>query len=222
MNDFNIYKDPLAVAEAAADYLFQKIKTCVAKKGLCHVALPGGTTPSLCLELLAQKKLPWHNIHWYLGDERCLPVGHADRNDTMIREKLFSQQPQAIKNFHPVPAELGPQSGAEVYTKLMASINRLDIVVLGMGEDGHTASLFPGNAALNNNGKVVPVLNAPKPPAERISIGLSMLKSASICVVIATGESKFTALTQVQQGEPLPVSRVEPDIWFVDQAAISG
>jgi 6-phosphogluconolactonase len=224
--NFKIYNDPQAVAVAAADYLYQQITSCVAKKGQCHVVLPGGSTPANCLELLAQKPLPWKNIHWYPGDERCLPVGHADRNDTMMKKKLFSQQPQTVnranKNFHPIPTELGALQGAELYARLMAAIPELDIVVLGMGEDGHTASLFPDNVALNDPRSVVPVFDAPKPPAERISIGLQRLKSAAECIVITTGKSKYAALTRVQQGEPLPVSLVEPDVCFVDQAAITG
>jgi 6-phosphogluconolactonase len=224
--NFKIYNDPQAVAVAAADYLYQQITSCVAKKGQCHVVLPGGSTPANCLELLAQKPLPWKNIHWYPGDERCLPVGHADRNDTMMKKKLFSQQPQTVnranKNFHPIPTELGALQGAELYARLMAAIPELDIVVLGMGEDGHTASLFPDNVALNDPRSVVPVFDAPKPPAERISIGLQRLKSAAECIVITTGKSKYAALTRVQQGEPLPVSMVEPDVCFVDQAAITG
>jgi len=224
--NFKIYNDPQAVAVAAADYLSQQIKTCVEEKGQCHVVLPGGSTPAYCLELLAQKPLPWKNIHWYPGDERCLPAGHADRNDTMMKDKLFSQQPQTItradKNFHPIPAELGAQQGAALYAKLMTTIPGLDIAVLGMGEDGHTASLFPANAALSDLRCVVPVFDAPKAPAERISVGLMQLKSAAECIVIATGKSKYAALTQVKQGKPLPVNLVEPDVCFVDQAAITG
>jgi len=226
LDNLKIYNDPQAVAVAAADYLCQQIKNCVAEKGQCHVVLPGGSTPAYCLELLAQKSLPWKNIHWYPGDERCLPVGHVDRNDTMMVDRLFSQQPQAVthvdKNFHPMPAELGALAGAELYAKLIAAIPGLDIAVLGMGEDGHTASLFPENVALNDPRCVVPVFDAPKPPAERISVGLMQLKSAAECIVIATGKSKYAALTQVKHGEPLPVSLVEPDVCFVDQAAISG
>ena len=189
MKNFKVYADSEAVAQAAADYLFQQIKICVAKKGLCHVVLPGGSTPARCLELLAEKSLPWKNIHWYPGDERCYPVGHAERNDTMISAKLFSQQKNAGKNFHPIPAELGSEQGARAYAVLIDTIG-IDIVVLGMGEDGHTASLFPGNIALGDKRSAVPVYDAPKPPSERISISLNTLKNAGEIIVIATGGGK--------------------------------
>ncbi len=219
MGDFKVYKTPEAVAQAAADYLFQQIKTCVSEKGLCHVVLPGGSTPARCLELLAEKPLPWKNIHWYPGDERCYPVGHAERNDSMISAKLFSLQAHNIENFHAISAELGPELGAEQYAKLIDATGGLDIVVLGMGEDGHTASLFPGNVALHDQRSVVPVYDAPKAPGERISIGLTALRNAAECIVIATGENKREALTKLKEGAVLPVGLVEADIWFVDEAA---
>ena len=220
MAEFKIYKTAEAVAQAAADYLFQQIKTCVEKKGQCHVVLPGGSTPARCLELLAEKSLPWKNIHWYPGDERCYPVGHAERNDSMILARLFSQQTDASKNFHAIPAELGPEQGAENYASLIDATGGIDIVVLGMGEDGHTASLFPGNPALEDKRSVVPVCHAPKPPDERISIGLSTLRNAAECIVIATGDNKRDALAALKEGKVFPVGMIEPDTWFVDEAAV--
>ncbi len=221
---FKVFKTPEDVARAVADYLYQQIKNCVAKKARCNVVLPGGTTPARCLELLAEKSLPWNKIHWYPGDERCYPAGHAERNDTMITEKLFSQKAQAGKNvptqnLHVIPAELGPEKGAEKYADVINSITALDIVVLGMGEDGHTASLFPDNIALEDPRSVVPVYQAPKPPAERISIGLNKLRDAGECIVIATGGNKREALTKLNAGALLPVVLVKPDTWFLDRDA---
>jgi 6-phosphogluconolactonase len=234
MTEFKIYPGVEAVAQAAADYIYQQVQACVAEKGICHVVLPGGGTPARCLELLAEKNLPWENIHWYPGDERCYPVGHADRNDTMMLDKLFSPHSLSIpedasKNFHAMPAELGPEKGSATYALLLDDLlpdallpdaaGGIDIVVLGMGEDGHTASLFPGNAALKNPSSVVPVYSAPKAPDERISMGLNTLKNAGECIIIATGKNKRDALIKLKQGEILPVGMVEPDVWFVDEDA---
>ena len=221
MVNFNVYETPEDVAQAAADYIFQQIKTCVDKKGECHVVLPGGSTPARCLELLAEKSLPWKNIHWYPGDERCYPIGHAERNDSMIMAKLFSRQKSASENFHPIPAELGPEQGARSYAALIDQTAGIDIVLLGMGEDGHTASLFPENPALKDQYSVVAVFNAPKAPDERISIGLSTLKNAGKCIVITTGKNKREALAKVKKGEALPITLIEPDIWFVDKEAVN-
>jgi len=221
MNNFKVYANPETVAHAAADYLFQRINTCVDKKGLCHVVLPGGSTPARCLELLSYMSLPWESIHWYPGDERCYSTGHTERNDSMIMEKLFSQQPKYKSFFHPIPAELGPEIGAKKYAILLNDLNAMDIVILGMGEDGHTASLFPGNPALEDKRRVVPVYDAPKAPDKRVSLGLTLLGSADECIVIATGKNKHVALENISKGMQLPVTRVEPDIWFVDEAAVN-
>ena len=222
IDSFKVFANPQAVAQAAADYLVQKIRICVSEKNQCHVVLPGGSTPALCLELLADKPLPWKNIHWYPGDERCYPVGHKERNDTMIIDKLFARQQNPAENFHAIPAELGPELAAARYAALIKEVGKIDIVVLGMGEDGHTASLFPGNVALDDLRCVVPVYNAPKPPDERVSMGLNTLKNAAECIVIATGNNKYDALKKVRAEEPLPINLVQPDIWFVDEVAMNG
>jgi 6-phosphogluconolactonase len=219
MSSFKVLPNPEAVATEAAAYLFNRINNCVDKKGECHVVLPGGTTPARCLELLADMPLPWKHIHWYPGDERCYPAGHAERNDTMIINKLFSGRNHSILNFHPIPAELGPEQGAEQFAKRINATAGIDIVVLGMGEDGHTASLFPENPALTDSRSVVPVYNAPKAPKERISLSLATLKNAESCIVIATGANKREALLNIRNGQPLPVSMVDPDVWFVDKTA---
>jgi 6-phosphogluconolactonase len=219
VDKLRIYPGSEQVAQAVADYLCLQITACVKQKGLCHVVLPGGSTPARCLEILAEKTLPWKNIYWYPGDERCYPVGHAERNDTMINAKLFSQQKSASKNFFPIPAELGPEQGAENYAALLDATAAMDIVVLGMGEDGHTASLFPGNVALDDQRSAVPVYNAPKAPNQRVSIGLTTLKNAAECIIIATGENKREALAKLNAGVELPVGLVGADVWFIDEAA---
>jgi len=220
MNKLCICNSPEEVAREAADYLYRKITDCAVENGICHVVLPGGTTPAYCISLLAEKNLPWDKIHWYPGDERCYPIGHKDRNDTMIKNRLFIQEGSMKENFHPIPAELGPVHGAESYASLIEEISEFDVVVLGMGEDGHTASLFPGNEALNNIAAVVPVHDSPKLPGERVSIGLDMLKYAGECIIIATGSGKKDALDKLRDGEVLPVGMVEPDVWFVDHDAV--
>jgi 6-phosphogluconolactonase len=220
MSNVKVFDDMESVAQAASDCIYQRIQTCVEEKGRCNVVLPGGTSPARCLQLLAKKSIPWDKIHWFVGDERCYPAGHFERNDTMIREKLYSENKSAITNFHPIPAELGPEQGAESYAVTIDDTTGLDIVLLGMGDDGHTASLFPGNAALNDTRSVVPVFNSPKLPDERISISLSTLKKSSYRIVLVTGSDKHEALTKALEGEDLPVRQVEPDIWFVDEAAM--
>jgi len=219
VDDFRLFPDAEAVAQAATDFLHDQITACINETGCCHVALPGGSTPARCLELLSTRELPWNRIHWYLGDERCYPVAHPERNDSMIAQQLWSRIDTPLENLHPIPAELGAEPAAKKYSALIDQIERLDIVVLGMGEDGHTASLFPGNPANENNHAVVAVFDAPKPPAERVSLGLTTIQSAVQRIVLVSGSAKHPALVQLKQGVQLPISRIGPSTWFVDEAA---
>ncbi len=200
MHCFNCYKDPELAAQAAANYIYKEIRIFLEEKNVCHIALPGGSTPAKCLELLALKKLPWENIHCYIGDERCLPVGDAERNDTMIRDKLWSRVDIPLQNQHVIAAERGADIAAGLYADVVNASGRLDIVVLGMGEDGHTASLFPDNPALHDTRTVVPVYNAPKPPPERVSLGINTLRAAAHRVALVTGSGKRDAMHQVKAG----------------------
>ena len=211
--------DAKALARTVSDYLAERITAVLDQQPLCRVALPGGSTPGQMLALLAKAALPWARVHWYLGDERCYPAGHGERNDVMLMQQLWSRIDAPIENRHPIAAELGPEPAAAQYTDELAEVGPLDIVVLGMGEDGHTASLFPGNAALSDLRPVVPVYHAPKPPPERVSLGLATLQAATERVVLVAGQAKADTFVRVQAGEPLPVNLIGPALWFVDTAA---
>ena len=218
-HQWHVSSDARATAEAAAQFLAQAIKQTLADKPLCLIALPGGNTPIQCLQLLAEIDLPWSQCHWFLGDERCYPAGHPERNDTMIRDSFLNRIDTDKSQFHPIPSELGAEQAAQEYSHLLESYGPLDIVFLGMGEDGHTASLFPHNPALNNKQTAVAVFNAPKAPGERVSLSRSTLQSAKARMVLATGAGKQSILKQIKAGEALPVNTIGPVHWFLDQAA---
>jgi 6-phosphogluconolactonase len=220
MHYFNCYKDPELVAQAAANYISKEINSFLVEKNVCHIALPGGTTPARCLELLALKDLAWQDIHCYIGDERCLPVGDEQRNDTMIRDRLWTRVPIPEQNQHVIEAERGADIAADLYSDIVRVAGQLDIVVLGMGEDGHTASLFPNNAALDDTRAVVPVYNAPKPPAERVSLSVNTLRAAAHRIALVTGSGKRDAMTQIKSGSSvLPIAQLGSICWFLDEAA---
>jgi 6-phosphogluconolactonase len=220
MHTWQIFEGPDEAAAACAEHLAQRITAVLESREHCHVALPGGSTPATCLSRLVEQPLPWDRVHWYLGDERCLPRGDAERNDRMIEQHLWSAITAPASNIHPIPAELGAERAAALYAELIDAIDRLDIVLLGMGEDGHTASLFPDNPALNDPGSVVPVHHAPKPPPDRVSLGITTLIAATERVVLATGPGKRDATGQVKAGVSLPINSIGPLTWFVDRAAV--
>ncbi|HHO59921.1 MAG TPA: 6-phosphogluconolactonase [Thiotrichales bacterium] len=207
------------LARLAADLVRQTIEACVQQQGACSIALPGGATPARCLQNLAADKLPWPSLQWFMGDERCLPVGDIARNDTMIRQTLFAGNAQAVKNFHPIDAELGAETAAQRYSALVDAVGRFDLILLGMGEDGHTASLFPGNKALQDTRPAVPVFDAPKPPPERVSLGLKTLTAARQRIILVAGSNKHAALKRIKHGEQLPVNCLGESHWFIDREA---
>lgn len=213
------HPDANTTAVAAADYLAARIRTLVDKQGLCRIALPGGRTPAHCLQRLSGYALPWSQLHCYLGDERCLPVGDEARNDSMLADSLWSRAAIPAANIHPIPAELGPVDAARAYTAVIEAAGRIDIALLGMGEDGHTASLFPGNRALSLKEPAVPVFDAPKPPPQRVSLSIPTLQGAVERIVLITGAGKADALRRVKAGEPLPVNLIGPLLGFTDAAA---
>jgi len=187
-----------ADAEAAAHYAAGAIHDRLAAEGERHVALAGGGTPRRAYEILAAEPVEWDGVNWWLGDERCVPSDGPDANALMVRETLGDRG-----TLHPVRGELCPEDAAWLYaSELVAALGDepvLDVVVLGLGEDGHTASLFPGrdeaSAAL---APVIGVRGAPKPPPERISMTLPVLARARYTVMLATGAGKRDALARVR------------------------
>lgn len=209
--------DAEALAAAVAQRIAQLIEQTLATQVACRIALAGGETPRRCYTLLREMPLPWSQLHFYFGDERCLPLGDAQRNDTMARASL---PPAALTaNIHAIPAERGAQAAAADYAALLDDV-RLDIVLLGMGEDGHTASLFPGNPALQLNAPVVPVFDAPKPPPERVSLSCVTLNAARHKLFLVAGSGKREALRRIAHGELLPAAQIKEAEWYLDHAAV--
>ncbi|TLS76545.1 6-phosphogluconolactonase [Mariprofundus erugo] len=215
-----LFESPAELAAYAAGRVAELCQKAVAEKGGCHLVLAGGTTPRLCYELLRQMPLPWASLHIWFGDERCLPVGDAERNDTMADAALLRHVPIPAAQIHRMSAEEGPESAAAAYAALLAAAPVMDIVLLGMGEDGHTASLFPANPALTDVRLAVPVYNSPKPPAERVSMGYTALNAARHRILMVTGKGKADALARIRAGERLPIAAIADGEWLMDRAAM--
>ncbi len=219
MHKWFVYKEFDQAAKAAADFIAHTIEASIQKNNICHVALPGGSTPKYCLTCLADKKLPWEKVHWYLGDERCFPKGHAERNDVMLEKYLWSKISDT--HIYRMQAEKGAEAAATAYRDVVAEFDCFDLAFLGLGEDGHTASLFPDNAALGDTRSVIPVYHSPKPPSERVSLSVTTLKSALNRVVLVGGNEKAAVIAQIKNNEPLPVNCLGDIFWYVDEAAVS-
>lgn len=203
----------------AAQRVTKLCREAVKVRGVCHLVLAGGTTPKHCYELLCDMELPWSAVHIWFGDERCLPVGDPERNDAMADAALLSHVPIPPEQVHRIIAELGPVVAAKAYAELLADVPLMDIVLLGIGEDGHTASLFPGHPALQDKRLAIPVFNSPKPPPERVSMGYAVLNQARHRLILVAGKSKSEALSRIRNGEVLPVARMVESEWLIDRDA---
>jgi 6-phosphogluconolactonase len=207
-----------ATAEEVAAAAAQEI-TAELWKGARTLVLAGGSTPRRCYELLSGKAVEWGRITILFGDERCVRPDDPESNYRLARETLLDRAYPA--SVHRIPGELGPEAGAELYEPVVLRLLPLDLVLLGIGEDGHTASLFPDHPALRAEGWAVPVRQAPKPPPDRVSLSLAALRAARRVMVLATGADKASAVAKARRGE-VPAGLIPHAEWLLDSAAAGG
>jgi 6-phosphogluconolactonase len=211
LSNFTVLDSAEDVAAAAAAEIAGALRN-----GSRTLVLAGGTTPQRCYELLSQMDVVWGRVSILFGDERCVPPHHPDSNYRMAREVLLDRVSPAT--VHRMPAELGPDLGAELYASVVAAVGRLDLVTLGVGEDGHTASLFPGHPALQASGLTVGIHDSPKPPPHRVTLTLTALRSARAVLILATGAGKADAVAKAKRGE-VPSGMIAGARWLIDRAA---
>ena len=235
--DDRVFDNPEALARAAADWLCEK---AVAGKGRFAICCSGGSTPRRLYELLARPeiaaRLPWDRVHWFWGDERFVPHSHPDSNYGMTRAALMSHVPIPADNIHPVPTEgVTPEQAAELYAQTLrgyygaatldAARPLFDVMLLGIGDDGHTASLFPGQPALGETQRWVVAVRGARAEA-RITLTYPALDSSRDAVFLAVGGQKRSVVRRARSGDrALPAARVRPVgrlHWFIDRDAASG
>ena len=184
----------------------------LARHGAFHIVLAGGGTPRLLYQALSRQPHDWARWHVWFGDERCLPPLDPERNSAMARASLLDGTAIVPARFHAIPAELGPKVAAQEYAALLADIGAFDLVLLGLGEDGHTASLFPGHewGAAQEVPDALPIFDAPKPPPERVSLSAHRLAHAHEVLFLVAGAGKRDAVARWQAGETIPASAIRP------------
>jgi len=210
--EFTVLATADDVARAGADQIAAALA-----RGARTFVLAGGTTPQRCYELLAARTdVEWGRVTVLFGDERCVPPDDPESNYRMAREALLDRAAPAT--VHRIVGELGPVEAANAYDDIVARLAPLDVVVLGVGEDGHTASLFPGHPELAADGWAVPVRDSPKPPPDRVSLTLPALRGARLVIVLATGAGKADAVAKARRGE-VPSGMIASAKWLIDRAA---
>jgi len=197
------------VAEAACAQILTAAEQAIAERGRFKLVLAGGTTPEKVYRLLGKAEADWSKWYIYYGDERCLPADDPDRNSMIAENSLLAEVPIPATQIFTIPAELGPEAGALHYRKTVADALPFDLVLLGMGEDGHTASLFPGHVH-NTDELTHPVYNSPKPPPERVSLSAKALSETRRLIFLITGKNKQAPVKQWREGADLPVATIAP------------
>lgn len=195
------------VAKAAADTIEEHARHAIQLRGEFKLVLAGGTTPLACYQLLAQRELEWDKWKLFYGDERCLPLHDSERNHQMVAATGLTDR---VKQHFIIPAENDASKAAAIYQTLIFDQLPFDLVLLGMGEDGHTASLFPGHpwVDLGPERLVIDVKDSPKPPPQRVSLTQYALQNCQQMLVMVTGASKREAVRLWQSGDNLPIARV--------------
>ncbi|SET80781.1 6-phosphogluconolactonase [Stigmatella erecta] len=209
---------PEALTAAAAEWLTQALRQALAGGGRCSLALSGGRTTGAICHLLAQQALPWERVDFYFVDERCVPPEHAESNFLLVEENLLRPLSIPSGQVRRMEGEREDRdAAARDYAAVLPPV--LDVVLLGMGEDGHTASLFPGNSALEERERQVLAVVGPKPPPWRLTLTLPVLTAARRALFVVAGAGKQDAVRRVFAGEALPAARVTNAEWLLDRAA---
>lgn len=212
---------------AAAREILRCARQAIARSGKFSIVLAGGSTPRQVYRLLRSSGADWPRWHVYFGDERCLPPHHPERNSRMAAESWLDHVTIPPGQVHPIPAELGAERAAAAYAKTLETAGEFDLVLLGLGEDGHTASLFPGREWGTGHGapSAMAVFDAPKPPAQRVSLSAARLSRAHEVMFLVSGAGKRQAVADWRAGEAIPAGAVAPrggvDV-FLDEGLVGG
>jgi len=228
-----IFADPPALARHAAEWM---TSAALAATGTFRVSLSGGSTPRALYTLLASDdfrgRFPWTRVSWYWGDERFVPYDHPESNYRMTREAMLSKAPVPAENIHPVPVDGAPEDAALDYERSLqaaygaAVLDRarplFDITLLGLGADGHTASLLPNDPVLRERKHWVAAVSRGRPEV-RITLTYPAIESSQQVAFLVTGKEKAAIFSAIRSGaSEAPAARVNPIgelIWFVDMAA---
>ncbi|CAG9933011.1 6-phosphogluconolactonase [Candidatus Nitrotoga arctica] len=206
------FKTTAALEQAATQTILQAALQAISLRGAFQIVLAGGTTPRRVYESLRNADADWAAWHVYFGDERCLPADHVERNSWMAAQAWLNHVAIPLTQIHFIPTEKGTQAAASAYTQTLVGIELFDLVLLGLGEDGHTASLFPDHELANtaNAPAVIVVEDAPKYPPQRVSLSAHRLSAARKVIFIVSGATKQQAVKNWRNGIAIPAAAVNP------------
>ncbi len=205
--------DAHELQRAAISALLDSAALAIQERGQFHIVLAGGNTPREIYHSLSTAETDWSAWHIYFGDERCLPQFDPARNSRMAQEVWFNNVPIPALQLHVIAGELGANEAARQYAAMLRAVGDFDLVLLGLGEDGHTASLFPGHdwGTAPGSWDALAVFDAPKPPPQRVSLSAARLCRTRQAIFLVSGESKHTAVANWRAGKNIPARAIRPE-----------
>jgi 6-phosphogluconolactonase len=235
--EIEIFETPADVAAAFARQLYQLVTQ---SSGSFHMALSGGSTPKLLFDLLARdyaSQMPWDKIHFWWGDERCVPPTDDESNYKMTSDHLLALIPVAPRQIHRIKGELAPEDACISYIpeiqeqlKIRNNLPAFDLIMLGIGDDGHTASIFPDQMSLLKTNRICEVATHPRSGQKRVSLTGNVLNNADRVFFLVTGKAKAKRIAQIINQEDsattLPAYHIQPQAgllaFYLDREAASG
>lgn len=204
--------DVAELERTACRRIMTAAERAIKQRGEFMIVLAGGNTPRGAYRLLQEQNADWAHWNVYFGDERCLPAHDIERNSKMAADAWLHHVPIPNDHVHPIPAELGATAAALSYAETLRNVGEFDLVLLGLGDDGHTASLFPKHdwGTAPDAPALLAVFNAPKPPSERVSLSASRLSRAREVLFLIAGDSKRDALARWAAGENISARAIRP------------
>ncbi len=215
--------DRSALDRAVAMSILAAADRAIRARGQFHLVLAGGDTPRGAYRRLREASADWSGWHIYFGDERCLPADDPARNSRMAGEIWLDHVSIPVNQLHVIPAEMGAVQAARAYAETLRAVGEFDLVLLGLGEDGHTASLFPGHewGRARHSPDALAVVDAPKPPPQRVTLSAARLSRARQVMFLVSGEAKHRAIVDWRAGKDIPARAITP-VAVVDVLAESG
>ncbi|MGB3694015.1 MAG: 6-phosphogluconolactonase [Spirulinaceae cyanobacterium] len=233
MRKIKVLADKPALIEQSLSLILERVHSACQERGMCTIALAGGSTPKPLYEAIATQDLPWEKIHVFWGDERYVPAENSDSNQRMARQAWLDKVNIPVSNIHPMPTEGGdPAADAKTHSQHLQEFFQLspgefpsfDIILLGTGDDAHTASLFPHTEALKVKDSLVTVGNKSGEP--RLTFSVPLINQARCVIFLVAGENKQTALAHIFASEAddsaYPARLIQPEgelWWLLDKAA---
>jgi 6-phosphogluconolactonase len=232
-----VFPDLEALSHEAATLFVNLSRNCTALRGRFTVVLSGGSTPRILYSLLGsglyQRRVDWHHVHFFWADERCVPIVHEENNFKLVSDLLLSKISLPHGNIHRIKVEEGPEKGAQDYEDRireffnMSGFPVFDFIILGVGKDGHTASLFPGSTSLKENMRLAVPVYMEEMKIHRITLTLPVLNNADHIIFLAAGSAKADVIKKIlgNKKEQYPAGLVSPVhgnlIWMLDRKASS-